>query len=80
MSGGFAVIPIAWMDDDRLTRTDLSVLIALSTWTGGEIRPSHAAIAKRARVSEQAVGLALDHLQELGLVGPDLDLQWQDAT
>lgn len=69
MTGGFAAIPVVWMDDYRLTSADVLVIAALSSWLGcDEVRPSHATIAKRAHVSEKTCRRSLDHLRELNLV------------
>lgn len=71
-TAGFATIPTVMLDDERVTRADCDVWIALSSYLGcDEVRPSHATIAKRANLNISTVKRSLNHLRELGLV------EWQ---
>jgi hypothetical protein len=55
--------------DTGLSRTDLDVLRALTTfWNCRDIRPSQAVIAERAGVSKRTVVEAVRHLEEAGAV------------
>lgn len=66
----FSAVSSAALDDDRLSGADILVLAALGYHTdkGGWCFPSQATIARRARLSRQAVNDCMKRLVKLGYV------------